>query len=61
MRVKVGDTFSEMKYILSGVPQGSVLGLLLFLLFENDLTEGIKSIIKLFTDNVKMIFNPLNE
>ena len=59
MRVKVGDEFSEIKFILSGVPQGSVLGPLLFLLFVNDLPEGIKSIIKLFADDVKMIVNPI--
>ena len=58
MKVKVGDAFSEIKYILSGVPQGSVLAPLLFLLFVNDLPEGIKAIIKLFADDVKMIVNP---
>ena len=58
MRVKVDDVFSTIKFILSGVPQGSVLGPLLFLLFVNDLPEGIRSILKLFADDVKMIVYP---
>ena len=60
MKVVVGDALSKEKAVLSGVPQGSVIGPLLFLLFINDLPESIKGVIKIFADDVKMIVNPIN-
>ena len=42
--------------IQSGVPQGSVLGPLLFLVFINDLEKDIKSKVKFFADDT-MLFD----
>ncbi len=50
-RVVLNGLLSDWKPILSGVPQGSVLGPLLFLIYINDLTDEISSNIKLFADD----------
>jgi len=40
--------------VLSGVPQGTVLATLLFLLYINDITKLIKSTIRLYVDDILM-------
>lgn len=46
--------------VLSGVPQGSVLGPLLFLVYINDINNGIQSNIRPFADDC-IIYKAIND
>jgi len=53
-RVKVSGCFSEWTEVTSGIPQGSVLGPILFLLYINDLPDDLECDMKIFADDTKV-------
>lgn len=60
--VQLGEMRSAFALVLSGVPQGSVLGPLLFCLFVNDLPGVVKNaIIRMYADDVKLYMEIKNE
>ena len=53
-RVVVDGEASSWKSVLSGVPQGSVLGRMLLLVYIDDLEEGVTCNILTFADDTKL-------
>ena len=53
-RVLLNGQCSNWQPILAVVPQGSILGPLFFLIYINDLPDGLKSNVKLFADDTSL-------
>ena len=53
-RVVINNNYSDWTNVVSGIPQGSVLGPTLFTIFINDIPVDINSSIKIFADDTKL-------
>ncbi len=53
-RVNIHGKFSSWADVHSGIPQGSVLGPILFVIFINDLPDAVGSYVKIFADDTKV-------
>ena len=53
-RVVVNGTFSKWTDVTSGIPQGSVLVPVLFIIYINDLPETVESMVHIFADDTKI-------
>ena len=53
-RVVVDGESSDFVRVMSSIPQGTVLGPLMFILYINDISENVSSHIRLFADDCIM-------
>ena len=59
-RVIINDSSSSLCNLSAGVPQGSVLGPLLFLIYINDIADKVQSLCRLFADDTSLGYSSSN-
>lgn len=56
-QTKLGDIYSDLVKIMLGIPQGLMLGPLLFILYINDLLDClVDNMLKIFADDTTLLF-----
>ena len=60
-KVVIRNCLSDTGNIKGGVPQGSVLGPLLFLLYINDIVDDVESLSRLFADDTSLSYSSSNK
>ena len=56
-KVVIRNTSSSLMGVKAGVPQGSVLGLLLFLVYNNDIAKSLLGLTRLFADDSSLFYS----
>ena len=59
-RVKINSATSSLLSVNAGIPQGSMLGSILFLVYVNDIAENLLSLVRLFADDSSLFFSATN-
>ena len=47
-------SYSSWTQVKSGVPHGTILGPILFIMYVNDISTGVSSTVKLYADDTKL-------